>query len=222
MQLDTPPILFGEPYSVYVRAVRLTLDEKNVEYRLSPVDIFGLGGPPPAHMARHPFGKIPAFEHAGFSLYETGAITRYVDEAFSGPKLQPVDRRARARMNQIISVLDSYAYRTLVWDVYVERVARPASGAVPDEQRIAASLPRAEVCLAALAELMADAPWLAGEAITLADLHAAPMFAVAPEGQRLLDAENRLRPWWTRISMRPSFVRTQVPPRHESHVLGSV
>jgi hypothetical protein len=43
MQLDTPPILFGEPYSVYVRAVRLTLDEKNVEYRLSPVDIFGLG-----------------------------------------------------------------------------------------------------------------------------------------------------------------------------------
>jgi glutathione S-transferase len=33
-------------------------------------------------MTRHPFGKIPAFEHAGFRLYEAGAITRYVDGAF--------------------------------------------------------------------------------------------------------------------------------------------
>jgi len=24
-------------------------------------------------------------------------------------------------MNQIISILDSYAYRTLVWDIYAER-----------------------------------------------------------------------------------------------------
>jgi glutathione S-transferase len=50
-------------------------------------------------MARHRFGKIPAFEHAGFRLYETGAITRYVDEAFPGPRLQPDDPRDRARMN---------------------------------------------------------------------------------------------------------------------------
>ena len=216
-------MLFGEPYSVYVRAVRLALEEKNVAYELVPVDIFEPGGPPPEHYARHPFGKIPAFEHAGFRLYEAGAITRYVDEAFPGPRLQPEHPRARARMNQIISILDSYAYRALVWDIYVERVSRPASGAAPDEQRIAASLPRAEVCLAVISGLMDEAPWLAGKSISLADLHAAPMFAVfrlAPEGQRLLDAEAGLRPWWERISTRPSFVRTQVPPRHESHAVG--
>jgi glutathione S-transferase len=222
MQEDRP-MLFGEPYSVYVRAVRLALEEKNVAYELVPVDIFKPGGPPPEHYARHPFGKIPAFEHAGFRLYEAGAITRYVDEAFPGPRLQPEHPRARARMNQIISILDSYAYRALVWDIYVERVSRPASGAAPDEQRIAASLPRAEVCLAVISGLMDEAPWLAGKSISLADLHAAPMFAVfrlAPEGQRLLDAEAGLRPWWERISTRPSFVRTQVPPRHESHAVG--
>jgi hypothetical protein len=33
-------------------------------------------------------------------------------------------------------------------------------------------------------------------------------------------AEAGLRPWWERISTRPSFVRTQVPPRHESHAVG--
>jgi glutathione S-transferase len=214
------PMLFGEPYSVYVRAARLALEEKNVEYDLVPVDVFAPGGPPPEHYARHPFGKIPAFEHAGFRLYEAGAITRYVDEAFPGPRLQPAHPRARARMNQIVSILDSYAYRTLVWDIYVERVSRPAGGAAPDEQRIAAALPRAETCLAAISGLMDRAPWLAGDAISLADLHAAPMLAVfrlAPEGRRLLDAEARLRAWWERISARPSFVRTRAPPRHESH-----
>jgi glutathione S-transferase len=173
MQASGYPIVVGAPYSVYVRAVRLALEEKGVPYEIVPVDIFATGGPPPEHRARHPFGKIPAFEHAGFRLYEAGAITRYVDEAFLGPRLQPEDPHGRARMNQIISILDSYAYRTLVWDIYVERVARPASGAAPDERKIAGALPKAESCLSALAELMGEASWLAGAAITLADLHAA-------------------------------------------------
>ena len=58
-----------------------------------------------------------------------------------------------------------------------------------DEARIAAALPRAETCLGALEALMADAPWLAGPELTLADLHAAPIFAyavLAPEGVALL------------------------------------
>ena len=59
-------------------------------------------------------------------------------------------------MNQFISILDSYAYRTLVWDIYVERVARPASGEASDVQKIAEALPKAEICLSALAELMGD------------------------------------------------------------------
>ena len=200
------------------------MEEKAVNYELVPVDVFASGGPPPEHKARHPFGKIPAFEHAGFRLYEAGAITRYVDEVFPGPRLQPEDARDRARMTQIISILDSYAYRTLVWDIYVERVSRPASGGSADEQKIASALPKAKLCLSALSELMGDAPWLAGTALSLADLHAAPIvsiFRLAPEGANLLGRENRLREWWERVSTRPSFLRTQVPPRHESHVIGA-
>jgi glutathione S-transferase len=223
MQPTEHPIVFGELYSVYVRTVSLALEEKAVKYELVPVDIFAAGGPPPEHKTRHPFGKIPAFEHAGFRLYEAGAISRYVDEVFPGPRLQPEDARSRARMNQIISILDSYAYRTLVWDIYVERVSRPASGGSADEQKIAGALPKAELCLSALAELMGEAPWLAGSELSLADLHAAPIvsvFRLAPEGANLLGRENRLREWWERVSTRPSFLRTQVPPRHESHAIG--
>ena len=66
-QCSEHPIIFGAPYSVYVRAVRLALEEKGAHYELIPVDIFAPGGPPPEHMARHPFGKIPAFEPPAFA-----------------------------------------------------------------------------------------------------------------------------------------------------------
>jgi glutathione S-transferase len=222
MRSTDKPIVFGAPYSVYVRAVRLALEEKGIAYELVPVDIFAPGGPPADQMKRHPFGKIPAFEHEGFRLYEAGAITRYVDETFAGPSLQPADPRSRARMTKIISILDNYAYRTLVWDIYVERVVRPATGSAADEARIASALPKAEVCLSALAELMCEELWLAGPTVSLADLHAAPVvaaFRLAPEGGRLVSREGCFARWWDRMSARPSFVRTQVPPRHASQAV---
>jgi glutathione S-transferase len=86
------------------------LEEKGVPYRLVEVDVFASGGPPTEHLERHPFARIPAFDYDGFRLYEAGAISRYVDEVFPGPALQPDDPGRRALMNQVISVLDSYAY----------------------------------------------------------------------------------------------------------------
>jgi glutathione S-transferase len=208
------PILFGAAYSVYTRIARLALTEKAVAYRLEEVDVFTEGGPSADYLTRHPFGRIPAFEHDGFRLYESGAITRYVDEAFPGPALQPAAPKARARVNQIIGILDSYAYRTLVWDIYVERMRAAENGRVSDEARIAAALPRAEICLGALEALMADAPWLAGSEPTLADLHAAPIFAygaLAPEGAALLARHDGLSRWWERMAARPSMAATRFP-----------
>lgn len=208
------PILFGAAYSVYVRAVRLALEEKGVDYDQEEVDIFAEGGPPAGHLARHPFGRIPAFEHDGFRLYEASAIARYVDEAFPGPALQPSGPRQRARMNQAIGVLDAYAYRTLVWDIFVERVRKPARGLRPDEPLIATAVAKAETCLDALAAIMGDGPWLAGAQFTLADTHAAPMvvyFRLAPEGRTLIDARPTLAEWWSRMKRRPSLGATRSP-----------
>ena len=211
----TEPTLFGAPYSVYVRIARLALAEKGVAYRLVEIDAFAPGGPPADYLARRqPFGRIPALEHDGFRLYETGAIARYVDEAFAGPELQPSDARGRARMNQIISVLDSYAYRTLVWDIFVERVRAPAQRRQPDEARIAGSLPRAETCLRALVDLMAEGPYLAGPAPSLADLHAVPMliyFRMAEEGAALLRKVPALAEWLARMDRRASIGATRSP-----------
>ncbi|MFI4986703.1 MAG: glutathione S-transferase family protein [Alphaproteobacteria bacterium] len=208
------PVVFGASYSVYVRIVRLALEEKGVPYRVSEVDIFASGGPPADYLERHPFARIPAFEHGDFHLYESGAITRYIDEAFPGPMLQPEEPRRRARLNQIISVLDNYAYRSMVWDIFVERVRAPQNGRVPNEERIASALPRAETCLRALQDIKGKDRWLTGATLTLADLHAAPIFAyfcMAPEGAALLARYADLQQWWHRMAVRPSMAATRSP-----------
>ena len=208
------PVVYGAAYSVYVRIVRLALAEKGVDYRLEEVDVFAEGGPPPEHLGRHPFGRIPAFAHDGFALYEAGAIARYVDEAFPGPALQPTEPRERARMNQIVSIVDGYAYRTLVWEIFVERVRKPQQGAASEEAAIAAALPRARTCLAALADLAGPGDFLVGGRLGLADLHAAPMFVyflMTPEGQAMWPEFPRLQAWWRAMAQRPSLAVTRSP-----------
>ena len=114
------PILYGPGYSTYTRSVRLALEEKGVSYQHVEVDF--MQGMPEEQLARQPFGKVPAFEHDGFQLYETCAIERYVDESFVGPGLQLDDPRQRARMTQIVGMLDSYAYGPTVGQLVVQRL----------------------------------------------------------------------------------------------------
>lgn len=211
--------VFGAAYSVYVRIVRLALAEKGVACELREVDIFAAGGPDPAYLARQPFGRIPLFRHGDFWLYEAGAIARYVDDTFDGPPLQLTAPRDRARMNQVIGILDRYAYRTLIWDIVVERVFAPADGRVPDEARIAAAVPRAKTCMTAIEDLMDGGAWLAGPAPTLADLHAAPMFAYftrAAEATAVLARRGRLATWWQAMAERPAMAATRFPLETEA------
>lgn len=204
--------LYGAAYSVYTRSARLALIEKGVDHRFEEVHVFGPEGVPPEHLARQPFGKIPAFEHDGFKLFETGAILRYVDEAFPGPALQPRDVRARARMTQAISVCDSYLYGHGVWGIFVERVSKSNRGDAPDEAKVAASLPKAAVCHAVLADILGDQDYLCGDALSLADLHAAPMLAclaMTDEGRALMAAQSKLSAWWQRMGARASMQQTR-------------
>jgi len=202
------PIVYGADYSVYVRIVRLALEEKGIDYELVPVDVFAAEGIPDWFFERHPFGRIPAFEHDGFRLFESSAIARYVDEAFEGPALQPEEPRSRATMNQIIGMLDAYGYRAMVWDVAVERLEKDP----PDEALIANGLRQAATVLRVLTSLKTSGPCLLGDQLTLADLHAAPIigyFVKVSEGQRLLAEFPEIQDWWTRIAASASFLVTE-------------
>lgn len=43
-------------------------------------------------------------------------------------------------MNQIIGLLDAYAYRPMIWGVFVERVTVPRAGGTPNEATISEAL----------------------------------------------------------------------------------
>jgi glutathione S-transferase len=207
------PIIYGPAYSTYARSVRLALEEKGVPYKLEPVDIIQGAANAPDHLRRQPFAKVPAFEHDGFALYETAAIERYVDETFPGPKLQPDDPKQRARMTQIVSVVDSYAYGALIGKCVWQRMVMPMTGQATDEGVITEAMPKIECSMTAL-ENLADpsGPYLCGPAPSLADLHVAPVmayFSGTPEGQSLFAKSPKLTRWWQVMSARPSMAKTQ-------------
>ncbi|HZT18500.1 MAG TPA: glutathione S-transferase family protein [Dongiaceae bacterium] len=210
------PIVFGPAYSTYARSARLALEEKGVTYRLQEVDALKGATRSPDHLARHPFAKVPAFEHDGFRLYETAAIERYVDEGFPGPKLQPADPRRRARMTQIVSVVDSYAYSALIGKCVWQRVVMPMLGEKTDERVIGEAMPAIECAVKALEDLADDeGPFLCGAELSLADLHVAPVmayFAGTPEGRALLERSPKLARWWQKMSGRPSMAKTAPHP----------
>jgi glutathione S-transferase len=197
--------VFGASYSVYVRIVRLVLEETRIPYKLVEIDIFAKDSLPADYGDRHPFGRIPAFEHAGFRLFETDAIAGYILECFGDGGLLPEDVAHRARMRQIMRIMDNYAYPWLVWGVYVEEMERNRLGQLSPEE-----LERAGKCLQVLSDLAGD-EYMAGTQLSLADLWTLPMLTyldLAPAGHTLLQQVPKLSAWLERMRQRPAAVAT--------------
>jgi glutathione S-transferase len=206
-----PVILHGPNYSTYARTARLALEEKGVAHELNEVNILAGEGHAPAHLARQPWGKVPAFEHDGFMLFETFAITRYIDEAFAGPALQPADVKARARMTQICGIVDSYAYGAMVGKLFWQEAIVPMQGGTPDAAIAAEGLKAAEQALDVIQELMGG-DLLCGGAVTLADLHLLPpveYMRMTTGGAAAFAARPKLAAWWDRMNARETVVKTR-------------
>jgi glutathione S-transferase len=206
------PIVYGPAGSTYVWSVRLALAEKGAAHELVEVG-FGAHREEP-HLSRHPFGKVPAFEHDGFMLYETQAILRYIDEGFMTSPLQPTDLHQFSRMNQIMGIVDAYAHPSIGMRILFNRMLAPRLGMAPDEAAVQAALPQARLCLSEVARLMGNEPYLAGDRISLADLAVIPLFHYfnrQPEGEAAFAEYPTLKPWMRRMEERQSFQVTKPP-----------
>jgi glutathione S-transferase len=206
------PIVYGPAGSTYVWSTRLALAEKGVAHELVDVP-FGSHREEP-HLSRHPFAKVPAFEHDGFALYETQAIMRYIDEGFPVAPLQPTDLHQFARMNQIMGIVDAYAWPAIAAGIVFNRVLAPRLGLPINEEAVANAVPRARLCLSEFARLMGEQHYMAGERISLADLMVIPLLyylARVPEGEAPLAEHPALRAWMRRIEDRQSFQVTKPP-----------
>ena len=186
--------LFGFAQSTFVRTVRMACLEKE-----TPCELFPLEFRSEAHRKLHPYLKMPALRHGEVRLFETLAISAYIDEAFSGRRLQPKSAFGRALMLQWISVCCSYAYSDIVAAFFDEK---------NDAEAIIAGVRKH---YKVFDDALRSHLHLVGDDLSLADLFLAPMVAFA-DGQ--FPAENpileysALAAWRTRMTSRESFKLT--------------
>ncbi len=89
---------------------------------------------------------------------------------------------------------------------------QPDLGGTADEAIIQAALPEVDKSMAELERLLGDQEYLAGSALSLADLHLAPIFAyfaATPESKAILEDKPGLTAWWQRMEPRESLAKTQ-------------
>jgi glutathione S-transferase len=203
--------IHGIPGSPYVRAPLLALEEKGLPWRLEPLAMGG--NRTPDYKARlHPFAKIPVLDHGDFRLYETRAILDYVDQIAPEPALTPNDPKLRARMNQVIGIVDSYVAPRLSGAVTFPRLVAPRFGIAVDDAAVVAAIPAAQEVVDELARLLGDQDFIAGPALSLADLMLIPHLVFLPdfaEGAAMIAPHAGLAGWIERVKARPSMAATE-------------
>jgi glutathione S-transferase len=201
--------VYSIPGSPYGRMPLMACEEKGVPWRLHALSLDEVKRP--EHLARHPFGRIPAIEHEGWDLYETQAILRYIDQVFEGPSLTPAEPRAMARMSQVMNIVDCYAAPSLSNAIGWNLIIAPMFGLPSDLEAVTAAMPLGRTSVDVLETLLGDRPFFVGGQLSLADIMVFPhleFVPMTPQGRELLANAPRLSAWIERISERPSATKT--------------
>tara|TARA_R110002124_G_scaffold21502_2_gene82430 strand:- start:291 stop:875 length:585 start_codon:yes stop_codon:yes gene_type:complete len=184
--------VYGDNRSGNCLKVKWMLDALGRDYRWVETDVLTGATRTPEFLARNPAGQVPALVLAdGRVLAQSNAILVYLAE---GTDWIPADPFTRARM-----------FEWLFWEQYshepyiaVARFQRLLAGKGPDEieprlmQRGYAALDRMETALA-------GRDWLAGQAVSLADVALVAYTRVAGEGGFDLMSFPAVQGWIARV-----------------------
>ena len=224
------------------RRVRLALAEKGLAYEGRIVDMIKGDQHSPEYLAMNPNGVVPTLLHDDQVLYESSVICEYLDEVFPEPPLRPRDAYARAVMRNFVRWIDEQCLPKLIvfnWSVSMQPVASRWSA---DElaQRLA-RIPSAERreawtrvarrpytddekadamrgllrLLDKMSELLAKSrcDWLIGNALSIADIAAAPfVMRIGELNAAALAGAAPVAAWWLRMQQRPSFAAARFEP----------
>ncbi len=195
--------VYGTPLSTYVRTVRLLLEEAGAEYTLHEIDMFKGENKSPEYLAKHPFGKVPTLEIDGNVIYETAAITDYLDIVAANNQFTPSDPLSKARMRQLIGIIDNYFYPTAIRTIVIQRFIVPNQGGKTDEEAVKNAIAPAKAAAEAIESLTVGSPYLLGSELTLADFYLIPIFTYlskTPEFQEITAQTPKLKTWWDHIN----------------------
>lgn len=161
--------LYGFAVSNYYNMVKFALLEKGIEF----AEVAAMPSQENDFTAKSPMGKVPCIETDKGFLSETNVILDCLEESVPSPALLPKDAFARAKVREVMKVLE----------LYIELPARrhygelffggPRNQAAFDEAK-----PVMENGVKALNQLCGMKPFLCGE-FTLADIVAAHTFIYA-------------------------------------------
>ena len=184
----------------------MALVEKGIAYVHEPL------APHSAEIvALNPFGRVPVFRDGEFTLYETSAIVRYIDESFPGPSLLARNARLRANMEQWVSLINCHAYDAMVRRCVLQYVFPKGANGAPDHAVIAAAVPDIKSQLDVLDRAYDSRNVLVGDAVSMADLFLAPIvfyLGMFPEGKAALAGAPNVARAHAWMAERPSFKAT--------------
>lgn len=186
--------------------VLFTAEELGLPYQYVHLDFPKGEHKSPAHLARHPLGKVPALEHNGHYLIESASICRYLAN-ISDHGLYSADPLQAAQIDQMIDLachhvgrwLAVYFYQEVVLKLYYKKEADPAAIAEA-KGFLAQQLPFIE-------QTLTDNRFLCGAELTLADTIALPYFHAALSTSFNLDGFPAINRWYEAVSKRPAFAR---------------
>ena len=100
----------GFSISPYAFSAFVALEEKGLSYRVEELSLGDKAQRRPEYRGASMTGRVPAIDHDGFWLAESGAIVDYLDEAFPAPtypRVLPDDIKDRARARMVLDWIRS-------------------------------------------------------------------------------------------------------------------
>lgn len=218
--------LYQFPLCPFSRKVRLMLAEKGVAHELKRVSPWAEDDD---FADLSPAGETPVLveERQGTVLIDSAAICEYFEETVERAPLIPGTSINRAEVRRLAAWFDGRMHREVVAPLMEERMRkRLVARAPPETAVLRKAMTAANGHLDYIDYLLDHRRWLAGPALTLADLAAAAQLSVADYlGGIDWRGHKQTADWYAVMKSRPSFrpllgERMEViqPPAHYDKV----
>lgn len=138
-----------------------------LEYDRKKINIPAGEGQTPEYKKIHPAGKVPVIIDDGFTLFESGAIIRYLADRADAP-IYPKDLKKRAIVDQWMDYVTSHIQNG-VGRVLYNKIIAPKIGKDVDENSMKCGYEFLSRYLPVIEEQLGKSKYLAGNELTLAD-----------------------------------------------------
>ncbi|KZO98456.1 glutathione S-transferase [Calocera viscosa TUFC12733] len=198
--------LYGSELSTCTQRVELILKEKDVPYIFIPINMKEKEQKSEAHIARQPFGQVPALVDGSMQLYESRAIGRYIAASypFRGVQLYPTSNLTRMAWTEQAVSVEMSDFDPVLSGLLSEMIYKSSR---PDMKRVQYLKDQLKVKMEGYERILSKQKYLAGDALTIADLFHLPVGTSAMKKLDLIwyDGFPSVERWWKDISSRPAW-----------------